>query len=174
MKPHIFLTGDIQIGKSTVIRRVLNELGIIPGGFKTVGANYAADGSSDVVLMKGSESLPAGHPAAHRVPGVCMTPYPEVFNTFGTAYLSEPASLILMDELGFLENSAAEFQAAVLRTLDGTTPVFGVVRKMETPFLNAVRSHQNVMVITVTRENRDELPEKIKELIRDRVQSRTE
>ncbi|MDO5846570.1 MAG: nucleoside-triphosphatase [Methanocorpusculum sp.] len=174
MRPHIFLTGEIQIGKSTIIQNVLASLDITPGGFKTLGANYAADGSSDVVLMRGSENLPAGRIAAHRIPGVCMTPFPDVFNTFGTACLSEPAGLILMDELGFLESDAKEFQAAVLKTLDGSTPVFGVVRNKDTPFLNAVRAHKNVQVIPITRENRDALPEKIRELIRDRVQSRKE
>ncbi len=62
-----------------------------------------------------------------------------------------------MDELGFIEKDAAGFQNAVLSTLNGSVPVLGVVRNMQTPFLDQVRTHPNVDVIFVTKENREEI-----------------
>ena len=32
---HIFLTGEPGVGKSTALRRVLDRLGLVPGGFVT-------------------------------------------------------------------------------------------------------------------------------------------
>ena len=32
---HLFLTGEKQVGKSTLLRRLLGELGLAPAGFET-------------------------------------------------------------------------------------------------------------------------------------------
>lgn len=45
-----------------------------------------------------------------------------------------------MDELGFLENDAHRFQAAVLAALDGSTPVLAAVKPKDTDFLRRVRA----------------------------------
>ena len=66
-----------------------------------------------------------------------------------------------MDELGPKERNADAFREGVLRALDGDTPVYGVLQQAESPFLEAVRSHPEVEVITVTEENRDALPQEL-------------
>ena len=160
MKKHIFLTGDIQIGKSTAITKAVDMLGITPAGFRTKGTNYTADGSSDVILYPAEKTLETGHRAAHRSK-TGITVFPEIFNTFGPIFLKRPAELILMDELGYMESSAAEFRKAVFETLDGETPVLGAIRNKSTPFLDAVRNRDDIILITVTEQNRDFIPEKI-------------
>lgn len=160
MKKHIFLTGGVQIGKSTAITKAVDMLGIIPGGFRTKGANYTADGSSDVMIYPAEKTPEKGHRAAHRSPAG-KTVFPEIFDTYGPLYLKRPAELILMDELGYMESSAEVFQKAVFETLDGETPVLGVIRNKSTPFLDTVRSREDVILLTVTVHNRDFIPEKI-------------
>ena len=56
-----------------------------------------------------------------------------------------------------MENEAPRFHRAVLAALDGNIPILGVVKPQKNPLLDAVRAHQRVELITVTRENRDEL-----------------
>ncbi|HJJ39239.1 MAG TPA: hypothetical protein O0X42_03780 [Methanocorpusculum sp.] len=160
MKKHIFLTGEVQIGKSTIISKAVDMLGITPAGFRTKGAHYQPDGSSDVVIYPAEKTPEEGYAAAHRSP-TGKTVFTEIFNTFGTIYLKRPAELILMDELGYMESSADEFQMAVFETLDGETPVLGVIRNKSTPFLDAVRKRDDIILITVTEQNRDFIPEKI-------------
>ncbi len=160
MKKHIFLTGEVQVGKSTAISRALGILKVVPGGFRTYGMNYQEDGSSDVYIFPAVAKPEQRYRVAHRSPaGISV--YPEVFDEFGTYYLRQPANLILMDELGYMEAAAEKFQQAVLETLDGDVPVLGVVRNRKTPFLDAVRAREDVLVLTVTESNRNFLPKKI-------------
>ena len=60
-----------------------------------------------------------------------------------------------------MESSAEVFQKAVFETLDSETPVLGVIRNKSTPFLDAVRSREDVILLTVTVHNRDFIPKKI-------------
>ncbi|MDO5846704.1 MAG: nucleoside-triphosphatase [Methanocorpusculum sp.] len=160
MKKHIFLTGDIRIGKSTVISKAVLMLNVTPGGFRTAGANFKEDGSSDVMLYPAEMRPEDGQKAAHRMPDK-REAYPEIFDTYGSSLLRRPAKLILMDELGFLESDAKTFQQTVLEILNGTTPVLGVIRNKKTEFLDAVRTRDDIILLTVTKENRDFIPEKI-------------
>ncbi len=163
MQHHIFLTGNLQVGKSTIIHKVIEESGIIAGGFRTVGGNYAKDGSSDVFLLGMNENPAPDRIVAHRFGcGRGRTVYPEVFDTVGPRLLGDSSpSLIIMDELGFMEKDAVQFQNAVLSTLDGSVPVLGVIRNMQTPFLDEVRAHPKVDVIIVTEENRAEVLQQV-------------
>ena len=160
MKKHIFLTGEIQTGKSTAISKAVELLGITPGGFRTKGTHNQADGSSDVMLYPAEKTPEDGRIIAHRSPAG-KTIFPETFNTFGPLYLKRPAELILMDELGYMESSAEEFQKAVFETLDGKIPVLGVLRNKNTPFLDAIRRRDDIIIITITKQNRNFIPEKI-------------
>ncbi|HKM41077.1 MAG TPA: nucleoside-triphosphatase [Methanocorpusculum sp.] len=159
MQRHIFLTGDIQVGKSTIIHKVIEELGIIVGGFRTIGGNYAKDGSSDVFLLGMNEEPAPDRIVAHRFGcGRGRTVYPGVFDTIGPRLLGDSSvPLIIMDELGFLENDAVQFQNTVMSALDGSVLVLGVIRNKQTPFLDKVRAHPRVDVIFVTEKNRDEV-----------------
>lgn len=160
MKKHIFLTGDVQVGKSTAISKALELLHVTPGGFRTFGVNYQKDGSSDVVIFPAHSTPENGYVVAHRASSGNSL-FPEIFDEFGSVYLQQPADLILMDELGYMESAAKKFQQTVFETLDGTTPVLGVVRNKETPFLNAVRARDDVLLLPVTKNNRGYIPEKI-------------
>jgi nucleoside-triphosphatase len=152
---HIFLTGEIQIGKSTALRRFLAQSGLavdgfltyfeqIPGGRELFLEKYGAGERRRAALFSGGE----------------MEVYAEVFDTFGAEVLAGAGrrQLILMDELGAMEERAPRFKAEVFRRLDGEIPVAGVVKLRDSPFLDAVRAHPNVQMVTVTRENRDGIP----------------
>ncbi|HJJ60050.1 MAG TPA: hypothetical protein O0Y08_04230 [Methanocorpusculum sp.] len=168
MKKHIFLTGERQIGKSTAVSKALQMLNVTPGGFRTAGANVKEDGSSDVMLYPAEVRPEDGQKAAHRMPDK-REAYPEIFDTYGASLLKRPAKLILMDELGFLESDAKTFQQTVFETLDGATPVLGVIRNKKTAFLDAVRARDDIILLTVTKENRDFIPEKIVYFMSGRV-----
>ena len=80
-----------------------------------------------------------------------------VFDTHGTEILrnSGKRDVIVMDELGFLESKALAFRQVVMRHISGNVPVLGVIKPMQTEFLNAIRSHSSVKLREVTVENRD-------------------
>lgn len=87
------------------------------------------------------------------------------FDQLGCAILSERfgCDLLLMDELGPGESEALEFQQAVLACLNGEIPVYGVLQQGSSEFLEQVKAHPKVHLITVTEENRDILPQQLRE-----------
>ena len=168
---HIFLTGEVQSGKSTVVEKVLAGLNLTVGGFRSGSGDERYDASRRLYLWDVTE-IPVcddAHCVATLSREKGRVAYPEQFDTLGCAALhrakASGADLILMDECGFLERDAAEFQAEVLRTLDGDTPVFGVVRLRGNAWTDSIKNHPRVTVISVTEENRDELPGQIISLL---------
>lgn len=73
-----------------------------------------------------------------------------------------------MDEIGFLEEKAEQFQKAVLSAFDGNIPVIAAIKSktITTPFLESVRSHKNVKLIKLNQTNRNEIYEQLKVLYR--------
>ena len=84
---------------------------------------------------------------------------PRRFDDLGCAALADTAGcrLLVMDELGPHEEAALRFQAAVFRTLDGSTPILGVLQQAQSQFLDRIARHPRVTVLTVTEENRNTL-----------------
>lgn len=174
-KPHILITGDRGIGKSTLVNRLLQDCQIPLYGYRTKNVLCENGGSCGVYIysirdqefVNTQENCVASAVADPNHKG--MIPHTHMFDTLGVQYLSEakPDGLIVMDELGFLETNAVEFQRAVLERLDGDIPVLAVVRmNKNTDFLNAVRVHPKAELYTVTKENRDELYERLKDRFR--------
>ena len=62
--------------------------------------------------------------------------------------------LILMDEIGVMENRAPQFQTAIFALLDGDYRVIAAVRDKSTPLLDRIRAHPRSVCICVqeTRE----------------------
>ena len=146
---HMFLTGDIQVGKSTLINRFLAahpEMDV--GGFRTIAGPKCEDGSDSVHIVPASKSVELNR--ENRILRRTGVPpereihvFTQVFNTVGISLLEQPADcqLILMDEIGVQENGARQFRKAVLWRLDGDIPVLGVVRSKEGVLTDAVRAH---------------------------------
>jgi nucleoside-triphosphatase len=167
---HVFLTGEIQVGKSTAIRRFLERTGVRADGFL-----------SHIVLSPPYRELyiarfdTSGGETQSRLAARMSHPdievFGDVFDAHGVDILEScgRAPLFIMDELGRLEERSPLFKSAVFRVLDGDTPVLGVLKKADCPFLNAVKARSDVSVITVTEQNRDGIPDKLAEMLRGRV-----
>ncbi len=165
MATHLFLTGDIQVGKSTILNRYLSshpELCI--GGFRTVWKHERSDYRNSLHIIPAAEPVPLTEENCVGIregvwPDRKCVDFTDVYDTVGTALLrgAGPFDIYLMDEIGLAENNALRFQAAVLRLLDGDTPVIGVVRDKPGVLPDLVRAHPRVRIITVTVENRNEI-----------------
>ena len=166
MKKHIFLTGEIQIGKSTAIRSFLEQSGMHADGFLT--RLTSRELQRELILYRFDTVLgESDGKLAAKMNWPEVEVFAETFDIHGAEIVrgSGSSGLIIMDELGAFEESAPEFKAAVFEKLGGVVPVLGVVKKRESPFLDAVRAHPNVTVIEVTEDNRDAVPGLILEKI---------
>jgi len=168
---HIVLWGQRGVGKSTLARRLLEDWSGPVRGFVTRSSPPDADGFRSIYLHAADDPTPMEQTCNRigRTNRTEHTMWPEVFNGLGVELLrAEPGSLILMDELGFLEQDAADFRRQVLRCLDGNIPVLAVIKhKTHIPFLQEIRTHPRVQLYQVTAENRDDLLTELSPLIRN-------
>ena len=182
---HVFLTGAIQVGKSTAIGKALALLGNPSvGGFRTVSlpcpeiprarfAVYVLPGATPYLdpLTEAALSgfpLDRDHLLAIRWGDSLHTPFPQAFVSGGLPLLNEDppgTKLLLMDEIGVFESRSPEFCAAIARRLEGDLPILGVVKDKQSSFLEQVRNHPKVRLLRVTPDNRDEMPRQIYELL---------
>lgn len=170
---HIFLTGDVQVGKSTIIKKTLAALKLRDiGGFRSVSVPDLPDGAMSVYLIPAGDEHPMmgdwNRVGIRKGCGRGIEKIPEAFERAGVQALvdAENMPLILMDEVGRMESAAAQFSERILELLDGSAPILGVVQKIaDTKLTNAIRQHPNVRVLTVTKENREELAGEVLRLV---------
>lgn len=160
---HLFLTGKIQTGKSTAINRALMGKDLTLGGYRTVSSLRDRDYDSYVHLLRVDRYEPlAPHNRVLYRKVIYGRTYFEVnthvYEEKGTSLLRnlpENCDLILLDEIGKREKHCAKLRQAILDTLDGDVPVLGVVQIRPDSFLDQIRSHPNVELVTVTEDNRE-------------------
>jgi len=167
---HVFLTGEIQLGKSTAIKKYLEtRRGADVRGFLTVSP-YNNRPDRPVYIIPAQEKEPIYSDkriCLLRRPG-CFEPRPEVFDTIGVEILAgaENGELILMDEIGRAESRAALFRSRIEELIEGKVPILGVIqKKAEGALADFIYNHPNVTVITLTTENRNSIPMEISDIL---------
>lgn len=162
----ILLCGDVNSGKSTMIEKLVADMGQAPRGYITVRCPAGADGKSYVYLYDVA-SPPENTADAQVIMSISdegIERHPEYMDSLAASYLRDipEGSLVVMDEIGTLESAAPEFQREVMRILSGNYSVFAAVKAQNTEFLRAVRRHPDCELYIITPENRDDLYAQIK------------
>ena len=158
---HLFLSGEKQVGKSTLLRKWLDRTNVRKSGFYTC-KHISDDGHLYVhILGADTEDMPTNDNILFDCRERDLDAASERFNHIGCPLLrtTPDTTLIIMDEIGVMEEKADLFCETVLRTLDGSIPVIGVLRKetADPPLIHSIKNHPDVRIIEVTKENRDEL-----------------
>lgn len=175
MKRSILICGDIGVGKSTLICRLLTETKLDAGGYYTK-KEASPDGlASPVYIYPADIAEDARTRGAENLVGVCDScgcreMHPEAFDALGVDYLQKTIGreVIVMDELGFMESTAPNFCQTVLAALDGDTPVLAAVKnRADVAFLRQVLTHPKGAVYRVTPENREELFRELLPIVRE-------
>lgn len=175
---HIFLTGDIRTGKSTVIRKTLLLLKPLDHARKPLFSGFCTYFGPDrtnpdrFLYLNDASSPPVydeQHAVARFIKGRAPEAFPGRFDALGVKLISEArknARLIIMDECGGLEREAFAFQNEVIGTLEGGIPVLGVVKAGSAGWTDKIRRHPKVRLLTVDRANRDVLQLLIADIMR--------
>ncbi|MCF0137487.1 MAG: hypothetical protein HUJ66_03880 [Oscillospiraceae bacterium] len=167
----ILICGDVNAGKSTLIRRLEPLFGREPRGYITVRMPEDEAGVSEVYLY--DRANPPGDVRDSAVimrffPDGRAEKHPELLDTLGAGYLEDipEGSLVILDEIGTLETDAPSFQRAVLRILEGSYDVLASVKAQNTDFLRTVRSYPGCELFIITPRNREELFLQLEELVK--------
>lgn len=157
---HILIVGRNGVGKSTLIRALIEAIPVPVDGFLTKKEVPGPDGFCPVYIH--AYRAPKQFSAENRI-GLCREgqsiAFPEAFDRFADTMRLPQNGVIVFDELGFLESNALRFTEAILRTLDDAPFVIAAVRDKHTPFLDAVRSHPRADVYRIDESSRDRLRE---------------
>ena len=163
----LLLTGRPGVGKTTVIREVAEELGDDAAGFYTeeIRENgqrrgfriVAFDGWSRVMAHVDVEDGPRVSKYAVDVEAVDEA----------VARLPERASLFVIDEIGKMECHSEAFVERVRELLEDETPLLATVARRGGGVMAEAREHPDAELVEVSRENRDALPERILEWVRE-------
>ncbi len=165
----ILLTGRPGVGKTTVIKRVVERLGRHAGGFYATEIRKGGRRQGfRIVTLDGQEGVLShvdikGRPRVSRY-GVNTRDLEEV----GVAALRRAAmdaDLIVVDEIGKMELFSEAFRRAVAEAIEGDKPVLGTVMASPEPWVDALKGLPQVTVLEVTRENREQLVSLVIELL---------
>ena len=147
----ILLCGDINSGKSTLIQKLVSDIGKAPRGYITVRMPEDETGISHVYLYDISSP-----------PGRIEDKFdrrPEYMSSIAAPILESipEGSLVVLDELGTLEEHEERFKNAVMRILSGPYDVLASVKAQNTDFLRDIRRHPDCELYIITPENRNAL-----------------
>jgi len=163
---NIFLTGKKYIGKSTLIQNTLSRLNLSVGGYVTERIIKDNDRIYIVKsLYDNSES--------YLIANVDATDYSrEVFiDSFDTGIVSmlerdlKDKDIIVLDELGFFENDSEKFKCKIYELLDSDKIILGTIKDYDCEFLNNIKKRDDVLLIEVTKENREKTLGELVEII---------
>ncbi|RDY31838.1 nucleoside-triphosphatase [Lachnotalea glycerini] len=162
---HIFLTGEIKTGKTTLINYVCNE--VISKGYK-VGGFYSyfddhREEENRCLYLNGAhlfQNYDEKQVVVRFTSALQPQVYTQRFNDFGKLYIRERkkiAHLLILDECSFFERQAFDFQHEILTALNEPIPILGVVRLGKASWTEQIANHNKVRLIEVTKENRNAL-----------------
>ena len=164
LRRHLFLTGDKQVGKSTLLRRLIEARHLDCSGFETQA--FFLNGERRGFTLHGRVEMPPYRNdciCCARIEEKRAVPVLPVFEENGVLILkrslASPSPFLLMDELGRLEREASGFIAQVEACLDADKRILGVLQKCNSAHVARIAQRADVTVLTVTPENRDELLE---------------
>jgi nucleoside-triphosphatase len=162
------LTGHPGVGKTTIIKKVLEKLKLPAGGFYTeeIREDDKRTGFA-IATLSGLKGVLAhrNFKSRYRVGGYGVGVY--TLNRIGVKEIQMclmEKKVIVIDEIGKMELLSPQFQEAVEKALNADNPVLGTVTLARHPFAQKVKSRDDVKIFEVTKENREEI---LKALIKE-------
>ncbi|MCS7253934.1 MAG: NTPase [Armatimonadota bacterium] len=159
---NLLLTGVPRVGKTTVIKQVIDGAGLPFGGFYT---EEIREGDQRVgfriITTDGKEGILAHVRIRSRYVvgkyGVNIEDVKSVAMPAIQRALDE-GKVIVIDEIASMELYCPGFPELVIQCLDSPQPLLGAIQLKPLPFLKRIREREDVEVINVTPFNRNELP----------------
>jgi len=167
---NVLLTGKPGCGKTTVIKEILKKLkGVKVAGFTTSEIRKSGERKGfKITSLDGEEAIMAdiNIKSSNRV-GKYKVDVDAVENIGANALIKGKgnADLIVIDEIGKMELFSELFKLSVLDALDSPKKVLGTITKAENKFVEDIKDRDDVLIIEVTRENRNILPDEIVKLL---------
>jgi nucleoside-triphosphatase len=165
MSRTLILTGRPGIGKTTIIRAVIAQLGDRAGGFYTEEIRgpggrkgfrlITLDGQSTVIAHVDFKSRSQVGRYGVKV---------DAIDQLGAGAIRSAVDrnpIVIVDEIGKMELFSSQFQSAVLKAVSGSKVVLATAMLNDEPWLTALKALPNVTVWEVTKSNRTRMVEQV-------------
>ncbi|MBC7194269.1 MAG: hypothetical protein H5U37_01210 [Caldisericia bacterium] len=162
MKRNIFIEGEIKSGKSYILNSILRKLNINYGGFITYPfyENSLRLGFKIKDILTQEEEICAIHNSDGN-----LIIFKNAFDNLGVNALNNAllnSELIVMDELGFLEEVSKKFKDKVIEVLNREKIVIGVIKEKKNSFLNEISKMGKIYKVSFS--NKEEI---INEIVKE-------
>jgi nucleoside-triphosphatase len=160
MIKNLLLTGPPGCGKTTLVRRVVSEIGDLSmAGFYTEEIRERGERAGFALVgLEGRRGV-LSHvqvKGPHRV-GKYGVDIPGFESFLGGLDLKTPGlRLIVIDEIGKMECLSAKFREVVRDCLGSPVPFLATIALRGTPPIEMIKARPDVKVITMSREDREE------------------
>lgn len=149
-KPHLLITGNRKSGKTTVLNEILKEQ-VSYGGIITYAIRDDKHAPKCVVLRDINHPDINGIIAIRNEAGTSLLPQPDTFDQLGVdilhKYYQSSEELIAIDEIGFLEITALQYQDEVIKCFDKR--VIAAIRKEPNDFTTKLTNRPDVFFIDI-------------------------
>ena len=170
-KKNIFITGAPSSGKTTVIKKVIARLPCPANGFYTEEERINDKRTGFVMHTLDGKK---GHLAHQDIVseyhirryGVSL---PTIEALAVPAISPLGSQIIVIDEIGKMECFSPKFIEAALKALNSPNIVVGTITLGGTDFILKVKMRDDIEILDVTLENRNELPSIILQRISERM-----
>lgn len=171
-KKNLLVSGRPGIGKTTLILQLSRSLENIGGfytreirveGARTGFAIKTFDGGSGVLSRKGLKS-------PYRVGkyGVNLEDIDSIaVKSVRRALADDSISTIIIDEIARMELYSRSFRSMVVEALDSPKSLLATIQARDDPFLDSIRSRNDVRLFNLTRGNMDSVQDEIRHALKD-------
>ncbi len=161
MTKKILLTGRPGCGKTTLIRRIVNDLALPAGGFYTEEIRQRGQRIGfKLITLEGKEAVFAdiNFKTSERLGkyGLDLAK----LETVGVVAVREAVhsrQLVVIDEIGPMEIRSAIFRDVVSKIFEARVPILATITARPFPFTDAIKNRPDVRVVDVRPNNREQL-----------------
>lgn len=169
MPKHILLTGKPRTGKTTLLKRIIENLKMPCGGFyteeipednKRIGFKIKTlEGKEGILARKGLESKFRLGKYGINIKDL------EGIGVRSILGALRDKEIVIIDEIGKMELFSEKFKEAVLNVLDSNKRLIGVIHVADLGFLNAIRKRKDVDIFEVDLNNHEQILKKVSSMI---------
>jgi nucleoside-triphosphatase len=157
----VLITGRPGSGKTTLIKRVVNNLTQRAGGFYTEEIRDGGIRAGFKIVTLSGEEVVFAHvylktPERLGKYGLDLSAL-ERIGVGAVRQALQARRLVIIDEIGPMEIRSVVFREAVNEALDSELPVLATIFARSLPFTEAIKSRPDVTLIEVRPNNRERL-----------------
>lgn len=169
----LFLTGSPGVGKTTLIRAVLERLlEIACAGFYTEEIRRSGQRTGFRVVTLGGQQATLASLGTRKPTIGKYSIHVEEFEKLVLRSLDPAkitADLYVIDEIGKMELLSRPFRTRIVELLAQPAGLFATISKKGNGFIDQIKRRRDVEIIEVTRKNRDELREALAQKIKTQL-----